>query len=110
MDVSKEQMIFSLSRENNLDFIQKYVLENVNIDTFDKKNISSEMFRLFFNVIELGRDVRSTLKDQDKQATELKIADIFLVLISICNSLNLSLFDALVEKEKVLNGKSAKWF
>ncbi len=110
MSMSKEQILFSISREDSLDLIQKYVEENVDIDTFDKKNISSEMFRLFFNVIELGKEVRSSLKDQDYQNTELKIADIFLVLISICNSLNINLFDALQEKEKVLNGKEAKWF
>ena len=106
----KNEFLFTLSREDGLDLIQKYVEENVNVDTFDKKNISSEMFRLFFNIIELGKDVRLSLKDQDFQNTKLKIADIFLVLISICNSLNINLFDALTEKEKVLNGKVAKWF
>ena len=110
MDMTREQLLFSLSREDSLDLIQKYVEENVCVDTFDKKDISSEMFRLFFNVIELGKEVRLSLKDQDYQNTELKIADIFLVLISICNILNINLFDALQEKEKVLNGKVAKWF
>lgn len=110
MDISKERILFSISREDSLDLIQKYVEENVNVDTFDKKDISSEMFRLFFNVIELGKEVRFSLKDQDYQNTKLKIADIFLVLISICNSLNINLFDALQEKEQVLNGKVAKWF
>lgn len=110
MDISKESLLLSISREDSLDLIQKYVEENVNVDTFDKKDISSEMFRLFFNVIELGKEVRASLKDQDYQNTELKIADIFLVLISICNNLNINLFDALQEKEKVLNGKVAKWF
>lgn len=110
MDTVKENLLFSISREDSLDLIQKYVEENVKIDTFDKKDISSEMFRLFFNVIELGKEIRISLKDQDYQNTELKLADIFLVLISICNSLNINLFDALQEKEKVLNGKVAKWF
>ncbi len=110
MDISKKQLLFSISREDSLDLIQKYVEENVNVDTFDKQDISSEMFRLFFNVIELGKEVRTSLKDQDYQNTTLKIADIFLVLISICNSLNINLFDALQEKEQVLNGKVAKWF
>ncbi len=110
MNLSKEQVLFSISREDSLDLIQKYVEENVVVDTFDKKDISSEMFRLFFNVIELGKEVRTSLKDQDYQNTELKLADIFLVLISICNSLHINLFDALQEKEQVLNGKVAKWF
>ncbi len=110
MNMTKDQILFSLNREDSLDLIQKYVLENVVVDTFNKKDISSEMFRLFFNVIELGKEIRSSLKDQDYQNTELKLADIFLVLISICNSLNINLFDALEEREQVLNGKVAKWF
>lgn len=109
MDIVKENLLYSISREDSLDLIQKYVEENVNVDTFDKKDISSEMFHLFFYVIELGKEIRSSLKDQDYQKTELKLADIFLVLISICNSLNINLFDALLEKENVLNGKVAKW-
>ena len=110
MNMTKDQILFSLNREDSLDLIQKYVLENVVVDTFNKKDISSEMFRLFFNVIELGKEIRSSLKDQDYQNTELKLADIVLVLISICNSLNINLFDALEEREQVLNGKVAKWF
>ena len=108
--MTKDQILFSLNREDSLDLIQKYVLENVVVDTFNKKDISSEMFRLFFNVIELGKEIRSSLKEQDYQNTELKLADILLVLISICNSLNINLFDALEEREQVLNGKVAKWF
>ncbi len=110
MDITKESLLFSISREDSLDLIQKYVEENVKINAFDKKDISNEMFRLFFNVIELGKEVRKSLKEDEYQNTELKIADIFLVLISICNSLNINLFDALQEKEQVLNGKIAKWF
>ena len=69
------------------------------------------MFRLFFNVIELGREVRISLKDHNTKNSESKIADIFLVLISICNNLNINLFDALTEKEMILNAKAmeAKW-
>ncbi len=109
MDITEKQFL-SITREDSLDLIQKYVEEHIELDTFDKKDISSEMFRLFFNVIELGKEIRSSLKDQDYQNTELKIADIFLVLISICNNLNINLFSALQEKENVLNGKVAKWF
>lgn len=110
MDTAKEKFLFTLSRENNLDFIQKYVEENVNVDTFDKQDVGNEMFRLFFNVMELGKEIRSSSKSQDYQNTELKIADIFLVLLFICNNLQINLFDALSDKEKILNGKVAKWF
>ncbi len=105
----KEELLQKLSREDSLDIIQKYVEEKITVDTFDKKDVSSEMFRLFFNVIELGKEVRISLNNQNTKNSESKIADIFLVLISICNSLNINLFDALTEKEITLKNPVAKW-
>lgn len=107
--MNKEDLLKKLERDDSLDLIQKYVEEQIEVDTFDKKDISSEMFRLFFNVIELGKEIRMSKKENDYKNSESKIADIFLVLISICNSLNINLFDALVEKELVLSGKVAQW-
>lgn len=106
---TKVALLEKLAREDSLDKIQNYVEEKINIDTFNKKDINSEMFRLFFNVIELGKEVRISLKEENFKNSASKIADIFLVLISICNSLNINLFDAIAEKEMVLNGTLAKW-
>ena len=106
---TKVILLEKLAREDSLDIIQKYVEEKMNIDAFNKKDISNEMFRLFFNVIELGKEIRISLKEENYKNSESKIADIFLVLISICNSLQINLFDALAEKEMVLNGTLAKW-
>lgn len=96
----KEKLLNSLSREDSLDLIQKYVEKKIKVDTFNKEDVSSEMFRLFFNVIELGKEIRISLKEENIKNSESKIADIFLVLVSICNSLDVNLFDAIVEKEK----------
>ncbi len=108
MKLDKKELLKSLSREDSLDLIQKYVEEQINVDTFNKKDISSEMFRLFFNVIELGKEIRISLKEEKYKNSESKIADIFLVLISICNSLHINLFDALKEKEFELNENLTK--
>ena len=109
--MNTKELLKTLTREDSLDIIQSYVEEKINVDTFDKKDINSEMFRLFFNVIELGKEVRTSLKEHNTKNSESKVADIFLVLISICNSLNINLFDALAEKETFLNAKAmeAKW-
>lgn len=101
----KENLLSCLSREDSLDLIQRYVEEKIEIDTFNKEDVSSEMFRLFFNVVELGKEVRISLKENDIKNSESKIADIFLVLVSICNSLNINLFDAILEKERTLQAK-----
>jgi NTP pyrophosphatase (non-canonical NTP hydrolase) len=95
----EEKLLESLSRKDSLDLIQEYVLEHVN----KKSDVSSEMFKLFFNVIELGKEVRISLQENETKNSKSKIVDIFLVLISICNSMNINLFDALIEKEKINN-------
>lgn len=105
----KEEVLKNLSREDSLDLIQKYVEEKINIDIFNKKDINSEMFRLFFSVIELGKEIRISIKNKDIKNSESKIADIFLVLISICNNLEINMFDALKEKENALKNPVAKW-
>lgn len=109
--MNRTDLLNKLKREDCLDKIQNYVEEKIKIDTFDKKDLNSEMFRLFFNVIELGKEVRISLNSKNTKNSESKIADIFLVLIAICNNLNINLFDALTEKEMLLNAESlkAKW-
>ncbi len=98
--MQKENILKQLSRDDSLDIIQKYVLKHVNIEEYDKKDISSEMFRLFFYVIELGKEIRISLKTENTSNSKSKIADVFLVLISICNNLEINLFDAFLEKEQ----------
>lgn len=100
----QKEMIKQLSRNDSLDLIQKYVEEKIN-----KKDISNEMFRLFFLVIELGKEVRLSLKNENYKNSENKIADIFLVLIAICNHLHINLFDALTKEEMILKGELATW-
>lgn len=103
--MKKKELLACLSRDDSLDLIQKYVEEKIEVETYKKNDVSSEMFHLFFNVVELGKEIRISLKDDDVKNSESKIADIFLVLISICNSLNINLFDALIDKEKKLQIK-----
>lgn len=102
-----EQVYYSLSKES-LEGIQKNIEEHSKEDV--QKNLSNEMFQLFFGVMELGKEVRLTLKNKQTLDIELKIADLFLSLVAISNNLNINLFDALTKKEQYLNGKVAKWF
>ena len=44
--MTQEQILFTLSREDSLDCIQKYLEKNS--EALNKKDISNEMFSLFF--------------------------------------------------------------
>lgn len=101
--MTKEYLLKTLSREDSLDLIQAYVEKQLPSGAYKKNDISSEMFYLFFNVIELGKELRLSLQEKNMKNSEAKIADIFLVLVSICNSMQINLFDALVEKEEKLH-------
>ena len=68
--MNTKELLNKLTREDSLDIIQNYVEEKINVDTFDKKDINSEMFRLFFNVIELGKEVRTSLKEHNTKNSE----------------------------------------
>ncbi len=94
----RDMIVNELNRQDSLDIIQNYVLEKVEIKNFQKNDIASEMFHLFANVLDLGREVRISKILKDNSLTEAKIADIFLVLVSICNSLDINLFDAFMKK------------
>ena len=96
------QLLDVLKRSENLDGIQKYVLEKESVDKTITKDLSNEMFRLFFDVIELGKEVRISLKNDTYLDTELKLADIFLVLVAICNNLNINLEDEIDGEIKLL--------
>ncbi len=98
----KESLKQNLSRDDSLDLIQSYVEQNIQLSNLNKQNISEEMFHLFFNVIELGKEIRTSIKEENTKNSESKIADIFLVLISLCNNMNINLFDAIIAKDQNL--------
>ncbi len=95
----KEQLIKNITKENSLDLIQEYVEKNMSAES---KDVSGEMFQLFFKVIELGKEIRISLKSNNSENSESKIVDIFLALISICNSMQINLSNALLDKKVIL--------
>ncbi len=58
--------------------------------------IGREMFKLFFGVVELGKEVRISIQNDDFQNSENKISDIFKTLIRLADNLN---FDVLASLE-----------
>ena len=58
----------NIKREDSLERIQKYVLEQTK-----NQDLSKEMFKLFRSVIELGKEVRISIKENDSMNSETKI-------------------------------------
>ena len=76
---------------------------------FGKQPVEQELLLLTEKVGELAKAVRKEKtnmcidknKIKNYDSVESEIADVFIVLTSICNTLNINLYEAIIEKEKV---------
>lgn len=89
--------------------IQKYVKEIIGLRGFSNKTYKDEMLLMIEEVGELAkavrkRDLSSTIdKEKLNHYTEIEeeIADVFIVLVEICNVLNIDLLNCVIEKESI---------
>ena len=107
--MNQEQLYEALSRESSLPDIQKYIKQVIDIRGFGNQSTQAALLLLLEEVGELAKAVRKntqgmsvdTNRINNYDTIESEIADVLIVLISICNSLGIDLFDALKEKERV---------
>lgn len=108
MDKQKE-LHEALNSNCTLNDIQEYIKKIINIRGFENQPIEESMILLTEEIGELAKAVRKEKTnmgiDQEKAKNydpiEGEIADVFFVLTAICNKLNINLFEALYEKEKI---------
>lgn len=107
---SKQEILLSnLKDTSSLYEIQTYIKEIIDIRGFGNQNIEQTMLLLTEEVGELAKAIRkdATTMSSDKSklynydSIESEVADVFIVLTSICNKLNIDMFKALEEKEKI---------
>ena len=98
----------NLKSDNTLIQVQEYIKRVIELRGFSKQNIEKTMLLLTEEVGELAKAIRkdqtsmkidkSKIKNYD--TIESEVADVFIVLCSICNKLNIDIFSALKDKEK----------
>lgn len=107
--LSKQNELYeSLNENNSLNKIQDYIKEIIKIRGFSEQRVQDKMLLLLEETGELAKAIRKTLPeasiDYDKIENytdiEEEIADVFIVLVSICNRLNINLYDAMKKKEE----------
>ena len=97
-----------LKKDNTLNEVQEYIKNVITLRGFSEQNIEKTMLLLTEEVGELAKAVRkeqTTMSiDRSKignyDTIESEVADVFIVLCSICNKLNIDLYSALKAKEK----------
>ena len=108
MENSQIELWKNLNSDNTILQVQEYIRKVIELRGFSEQNIEKIMLLLTEEVGELAKAIRkdktsmsidkSKIKNYD--TIESEVADVFIVLCSICNKLNIDLFSSLKEKEK----------
>ena len=107
MDKQKE-LLDLLNKRKNIDEIQEYIKKVIEIRGFVNQRVQDKMLLLLEETGELAKAIRKTLpeasidynKIENYTSIEEEIADVFIVLVSICNRLDINLYKAFENKEK----------
>ena len=105
----QKDLLNNLNEKTSLGELQEYIKKVIKIRGFSDKNLQEEMLLLLEETGELAKAIRKRLPsgtiDKNKidnyTAIEEEIADIFIVLTNICNLLEIDLYKAIIEKEKI---------
>jgi predicted house-cleaning noncanonical NTP pyrophosphatase (MazG superfamily) len=104
---TQEGLLTNIDKSSTLDELQEYIRSVIRIRGFEKQEIEKTMLLLLEETGELAKAIRKDYTDMgidDKKLNhytniENEVADVFIVLICICNKLNINLFDAVYKKE-----------
>lgn len=97
-----------LDENDSLRTVQNYIKEVIDIRGFSNQPIENTMLLLLEEVGELAKAIRKnatnmsidTQKLYNYDTIDSEVADVFIVLTTICNKLNIDLFNSIIEKEK----------
>ena len=105
----------NLKEGNTLGEVQEYIRKVIEIRGFSNQSIEQAMLLLTEEIGELAKAIRkgkTTMsidnnKIRNYDTIESEVADVFIVLCTICNELDIDLFLSLKDKEKENIGR--KW-
>ena len=104
----QKQLLNLLNSNKNINEIQEYIEKVIKLRGFDTQRVQDKMLLLIEETGELAKAIRKTLpeasvdynKIENYTDIEEEIADVFIVLVSICNKLNINLYEAFKNKEE----------
>ena len=104
----QQGLLKKLSDKSSINEIQSYIKKIMEIRGFNKEKSSDKILLLVEEVGELAKAIRKNEKklgiDKTKEynysSIESEIADVFIVLLSICDILNIDLLKVFLDKEE----------
>lgn len=105
----QKELLDKVNENSTLNEVQEYIKRVIEIRGFSKQPVEQQLLLLLEEVGELAKSVRKEKtnmcidkhKLQNYDSIESEIADVFIVLTSICNNLNINLLNCLKEKEAI---------
>lgn len=106
--MNQQKLLDNLNKNMSLNEIQHYIKEVIDIRGFGNQLVEQQLLLLMEEVGELAKAIRKEATDMcidrskivNYDTVESEIADVFIVLASICNNRNINLYDAIINKEK----------
>ena len=110
----QKRLLELINKQSSVNDVQEYIKKVITLRGFTNQSIQDKMLLLLEETGELAKAIRKTLPEASIDYNKIEnytnieeIADVFIVLTSICNELNINLFEAVVNKEK--NNIKRKW-
>ena len=109
MSCKQKELFSALTQETGIKELQEYFTKIFQLRGFEKEQTTDKIIMLIEEVGELAKAIR---KENSKlaidynriseyESIEGEIADVFIVLISICINESINLVDAVLKKEKI---------
>ena len=102
------ELFHQLHKDNTLNEIQAYIKQVIDIRGFSTQPIEQTLLMLTEEVGELAKAIRKHATNMNvdsnkeyKISIEEEVADIFIVLTSICNRLDINMEEGILNKEKI---------
>ena len=108
MENIQQELLKKLSNESSINEIQSYIKKIMEMRGFNKEKSSDKILLLVEEVGELAKAIRKNerklgidkTKEYNYSSVESEIADVFIVLLSICDILNIDLLKVFLNKEE----------
>ena len=108
MENIQQELLKKLSDESSINEIQSYIKKVMEVRGFNKEKSSDKILLLVEEVGELAKAIRKNerklgidkTKEYNYSSIESEIADVFIVLLSICDILNMDLLKVFLDKEE----------
>ena len=108
MGNTQQELLKKLSNKSSINEIQSYIKKVMEVREFNKEKSSDKILLLVEEVGELDKAIRKNesklgidkTKEYNYSSVESEIADVFIVLLSICDILNIDLLKVFLDKEE----------